>query len=144
MSPTRELADIIREQVEIEKESVRRLSETEKKVGSGAARLLLCEMRMDSQKHANVLEAMLDVLKSPPLGSSWERALHSFVDPAIVRKEIENHKALEKSMLGLIQEEIAKTNDEVIITLLNHLGEDEKRHHEILDAIVQNCYRMIR
>ncbi len=144
MSSTRELADVIREQVEIEKESVRRLTETEKKVGSGAARLLLCEMRMDSQKHANVLEAMLDVLKSPSSGSSWERALHSFVDPAIVRKEIENHKALEKSMLGLIQEETAKTNDEVITTLLNHLGEDEKRHHEILDTIVQNCHRMIR
>lgn len=133
------------EQVEIEKESVRRLSETEKKVGSGAARLLLCEMRMDSQKHADVLEAMLEVLKSPqPSGPPWERALHSFVDPAIVRKEIENHIALEKSMSTHIKEERAKTNDEVIKTLLAHLEEDEKNHRAILDTIVQNSYKMIR
>jgi len=145
MSSKRELADIIMEQIEIEKESVRRLSETEKKVGSGAARLLVCEMRMDSQKHADVLEAMLEVLKSPQSsGSSWERALHSFVDPAIVRKEIENHMALEKSMSSHIQEETAKTDVEVIRTLLSHLGEDEKKHRAILDTIVQNCYKMIR
>lgn len=139
------LAELIREHIEVEKESVKRLSETEKKVGSGAAKLLLAEMRMDSQKHADVLEAMLEVLRGPSATKSlWERALDGFVDPVIVRREIENHKTLEKSMLTHIQRETEKTDDDAIRTLLEHLGEDEKKHHEILDTIVQKCYKIIR
>ena len=59
MESRRELIDLVRDQVQIERESAARLSETEQKVGTGAAKLLLVEMRCDSQKHAAVLEALL-------------------------------------------------------------------------------------
>lgn len=141
----KELVDLIQEQVEIEKESVARLSETEQKVGTGAARLLLVEMKCDSQKHAAILEAILEALKgaqsSKPL---WQQAFDGFADPIIVKREIENHKTLGKSMVAHIQKEMSKTDDEAVRTLLQHLTEDEKRHSEILDSIAQRCYSMIR
>jgi len=139
------LIDLVREQVQIEKESAARLSETESKVGTGAAKLLLVEMRCDSQKHAAILEAILEALEgaqsSKPL---WQQALSGFADPIIVKREIENHKSLGKSMVAHIQREMSKTDDEAVRTLLQHLTEDEKRHSEILDTIAQRCYSMIR
>jgi len=140
-----DLIELIQEQVGIERESVARLAETEKRVGTGAAKLLLTEMRMDSQKHAAVLEAVREILKAPPSSKSlWERSLNAFVDPVIVKRELEHHKGLGKSMLAHIQEEISKTDDEALRTLLEHLAEDERMHREILDTIVQKCYRIIR
>jgi rubrerythrin len=141
----RELIDLIRDQVEIERESAERLAETEQKVGTGAAKLLLIEMRCDSQKHAAVLEAVLEALNagdsSKPL---WQRAFSGFADPIIVKREIENHRTLGKSMVAHIQKEISKTDDEAVRTLLQHLTEDEKRHSEILNAIARRCYSIIR
>jgi len=145
MNSNEELVELIQEQIAIEKESVARLAETEKKVGSAAARLLLIELRMDSQKHAGVLEAVLETLRDHSSSkSSRERALHGFVDPAIVRKEIENHRALGKSMVTHLRKEMSKTDDEAILTLLEHLAQDEERHNEILDTVAQKCYRIIR
>jgi rubrerythrin len=138
------LIELIQEQVKIERESVARLAETERKVGTGAARLLLTEMRMDSQKHAGVLEAVLEMLKGTPSKSSWERALNAFVDPILVKKELEYHKGLGNSMQTHILQEMKKTDDEAIRTLLQHLAEDERRHHEILDTIMERCYRIIQ
>jgi len=145
METREELIDLIQEQIQIEKESVARLSETEQKVGTGAAKLLLVEMRCDSQKHASVLEAVVEALKDnqsskPP----WQRAFSGFVDPIIVKREIEDHKALSKSMATHIEKEIAKTDDDGVRTLLQHLREDERRHNEIFDMIVQRRYRVIR
>ena len=139
------MIDLVQEQVQIEKESVTRLSETEQKVGTGAAKLLLVEMRCDSQKHAAVLEAVVEALKSDRSSKPlWQHAFSGFADPIIVKREIENHKTLSKSMEAHIQKEISKTDDEAVRTLLQHLREDEKRHNEILDMIAQRCYRVIR
>jgi hypothetical protein len=55
-----------------------------------------CNQKCLWPERQKVLEAMLNVLRTPSSGSSSERALQSFVDPAIVWKEIENHKALEE------------------------------------------------
>jgi rubrerythrin len=145
VEPHRELIELVREQVQIEKESAARLGETESKVGTGAAKLLLVEMRCDSQKHAAILEAILEALEggqsSKPL---WQQAFSGFADPIIVKREIEIHKTLGKSMVAHIQKEMSKTDDEAVRTLLQHLTEDEKRHSEILDTIAQRCYSMIR
>jgi len=145
MEAHRELVELIQKQVAIERESVTRLAETEKRVGTGAAKLLLTEMRMDSQKHAAVLEAVLEILKGTPSSKSlWERSIDAFIDPVIVTRELEYHRGLGKSMSTHLQEEIRKTDDEAMRTLLNHLAEDERRHSEILDTIVRKSYKMIR
>jgi rubrerythrin len=137
--------ELIREQAEIEKESAEKLVETERKVGTGVAKLLLTEMRYDSQKHAAILEAVLETLKGAHSSKSfWEQAFSGFIDPIIVKREIQNHRKLSGSMVAHLQKEMSETDDEVVRTLLQHLAEDEKRHNEILDVIEQRAYRMIR
>ncbi len=145
MEARSELLGLIREQVQIERESVARLAETERMVGTGAAKLLLVEMRCDSQKHAAILEAVLETLEGVQSSKSlWQQAFSGFADPIIVKREIEHHKNLGRSMSSHIQNELSRTDDEAVRTLLQHLAEDEKRHNEILDTIAERCYRIIR
>jgi rubrerythrin len=140
-----ELVRVFQEQADIERESVARLTESEKKVGTGAAKLLLTEIRMDSQKHAAVLESLLEIVQSPSSSKGlWERSFDVFVDPIIVRRELEQHQRLRESMLAHIQDGMKKTNDETIRTLLAHLAEDERKHHKILDTIMKKIDRLIR
>jgi rubrerythrin len=140
-----DLVKLIEEQIGIEKESVTVFAETEQKVGTGIAKLLLREMRMDSQKHASILEEVLETLKghSSP-NSSWQKASDRFIDPLVVKREIEKHKDLTKSMQAHFAREMSKTKDETILALLKHLAQDERRHNEILDTIAKNCDKMIR
>ena len=140
-----DLVKLIAEQIGIEKESVTMFAETEQKVGTSIAKLLLSEMRMDSQKHASILEEVLETLKGhPPPNSSWQEGFARFIDPLIVKRDIEKHKDLTKSMQAHLAREMSKTKDETILALLTHLAQDERRHNEILDTIAKNCDRMIR
>jgi rubrerythrin len=140
-----DLVKLIEEQIEIEKESVATFAETERRVGTGIAKLLLREMRMDSQKHASILEGVLERLKEHPSpDSSWQKAFAGFVDPLVVKREIKKHKDLAKSMQAHLAREMSKTKDETILALLTHLAQDERRHNEILDTIAKNCDKMIR
>jgi rubrerythrin len=145
MESRRDLAKLIEEQIGIERESVVRLTKTQEKVGSAAARLLLAEMRMDSEKHAGVLEAVLECLKEHSSSKSlWQRAFEGFADPILIKREIETHKSLGKSMLTHLQKEMSSTDDQAIRTLLGHLAQDERRHNEILDTIAKKCDKLIR
>jgi rubrerythrin len=145
MDPHEDPMKLIQEQIGIEKESVARFAETEQRLGTDNAKLLLFEMRMDSQKHASILEAVLETLKGhPSANSSWQKAFDGFVDPIVVRREIEKHKDLAKSMQAHLHREMSKTKDETMLALLGHLVEDERRHNEILDTIAKNCDKMIR
>jgi rubrerythrin len=145
MEPHEDLLKLIEEQIGIENESVARLAETEQRVGTGIAKLLLREMRMDSQKHASILEGVLETLKGHPSpNSSWQKAFDRFIDPVVVRREIEKHKDLAKSMQAHLAREMSKTKDETILALLGHLAQDERRHNEILDAIAKSSDKMIR
>ena len=145
MEPHEDLVKLIEEQIGIEKESVARFTETEQRLGTGTAKLLLYEMRMDSQKHASILEEVLETLKGhPSANSSWQKAFDRYVDPLVVKREIEKHKDLAKSMQAHLAREMSKTKDETILALLEHLAQDEKRHNEILDTIAKNCDKMIR
>ena len=140
-----DLVKLIEEQIGIEKESVIIFAETEQRVGTGIAKLLLREMRMDSQKHASILEEVLETLKGHPSpSSSRQKASDIFIDPLVVKRQIEKHKGLTKSMQAHLAREMSKTNDETILALLKHLAQDERRHNEILDTIAKDCDRMIR
>ena len=67
------LIPLIKKQITIEKEHVKRITELEKKVRNAAAKLLLLEMRLDSEKHAGILTGILETLKGvPPSKTLWE------------------------------------------------------------------------
>jgi len=141
---TRErLIELIRAQIEVEKENVRQVTETEKKVDNAAAKLSLLEIRLDSQKHADILNGILEVLSGvPPSQTLWEYKISSYIDPFLVKGELENHEKREARMIDHVEEEIKQTKDEGIKLLLQHVLEDERKHHKILETIVKHLHKV--
>lgn len=139
MEPTQ----LFKKQIEIEKHNVESVKETEKKIGNAAAKLFLQEIRLDSQKHADILNGMLKVLSEIPSSQTlWEHKLESYVDPFVVKRELENHVKREAQMIKHVEDEIKKTGDEGLKLLLTHILEDEKKHHEILETIVKRLHQI--
>lgn len=141
---TRErLVELIRAQIKVEKENVRQVTETEKKVDNAAAKLSLLEIRLDSQKHADILNGILEVLSGvPPSQTLWEYKISSYIDPFLVKEELENHEKREARMIDHVEEEIKQTKDEGIKLLLQHVLEDERKHHKILETIVKHLHKV--
>jgi len=141
---TRErLIELIRKQIEIERENVRQVNETEKKIDNAAAKLSLLEIRLDSQKHADILNGILEVLRGvPPSKTLWEHRIESYIDPFVVKRELESHIKREDEMLDHVEEEIKQTKDEGLKLLLQHIADDERKHHDILEAIVKHLHKI--
>jgi len=143
MERKEELVQLIKKQIEIEKDHIKRISELQKKVDTPAAQLLLLEMRLDSQKHANILSGILRVLRRmPPSKVIWDYKIASYVDKLAVKKELENHVKMETEVLNHVEKEIQRTNDEGLKLLLQHIADDEKKHHKILETIVHYSYKI--
>lgn len=107
------------------------INELMKKVDTAAAQLLLLEMRLDSQKHANILGGILRVLKGiHPSKALWEYEIESYVDRIAVKRELENHVKMETEVLSHVEKEIGHTKDEGLKLLLQHIAYDEKKHHK--------------
>jgi rubrerythrin len=137
------LVELLKKQIDIENMHVERIGELMTKVDSAAAQLLLLEMRLDSQKHASILGGILKILKQmPPSKMLWSYQIGSYVDKLVVKKELENHVALETEVLKHVEEEMKQTRDEGLKLLLQHIIEDEKKHHEILETIVKHFHKI--
>lgn len=139
MDVTDELIELVKKQVEIENINVKEVADTEKKIGNAAAKLLLHIIKMDSQKHAEVLGGILEAVgKIPPSENLWLHKLESYVDPMAVKKDLERHKQREAQMIVHVEKEIKQTKDEGLKTLLQYIVEEEKKHHQMLETIIKH------
>lgn len=134
---------MITKQIEIEKEHAKHLHEVSKKVTIAAARLLLLEMRLDSEVHAAILTEMLEILGGVPVETSlWEHELEEYIDEALVKKEFEEHVKKETITLACLKEEVKHRKDESLKLVFENFEEDEKKHHKIIQTIVRNLYKI--
>ena len=140
MKTEKTLPDLIEDQIKLEKEIAKKFSILEGRVDSVAARLLIREMQLDTKKHAEILEAALEVIGGPK--SFWEFTIDIEADKRAVKKELEEHIKAEGTMMRQIEGEMKKTNDEALKLLLQHFAEDEKRHHKVLETIINKSYKM--
>jgi len=103
----------------------------------------LLEIRLDSQKHADILNGILEVLRGvPPSKTLWEYRIESYIDPFVVKRELESHIKREDEMLDHVEKEIKQTKDEGLKLLLQHIADDERKHHDILEAIVKHLHKI--
>jgi rubrerythrin len=143
MENREKLVHLIKKQIEIENDQVKRLNELQKKVHTAAAQILLYEMELDSQKHASILGGILKVLKGvPPSKTLWEYRVESYVDEIVVKNELENHMKMETDILDHVEKETEQTTDQGLKLLLQNIAEDEKKHHKILETIVKHSYKI--
>ncbi len=139
------LIDLVKKQIEVEKRSAQKLAETEKKVSTPAAKIFLMEMRLDSQKHIGILNEILNIIGQRGLPrSSWEYVLHEYTDAVNMQRELGDHLKIEDEMMAHVKEESVHTKDEGIKLLLQHIADDEEKHHEILKTILRRSYEINR
>jgi rubrerythrin len=136
---TKKLTDLITKQIAIEKDVEKDMAEQEKRVDTVAAKLLLLEVRLDAYKHAKILEAILNVVGEKP-ELLWNYRLESYVDSFAVKRELEKHMEREAYTLQQVEEEMKETKDEAVKLLLQHILEDEKKHHKIIETIIKKSY----
>jgi rubrerythrin len=134
------LSDLMKEQIKLEKEIAEKLHTLEQRVDSAAARLMIREMQLDTKKHAEILGEALKVIGGPK--SFWDYTIHIDADKRAVRKELEEHVKAEEKMMEQIEEESKKTDDEALKLLLNHFAEDERKHHKYLKTILNKAYKI--
>jgi len=82
---------------------------------------------LDSTKHANILQAIMDIDAGQVL---WD------IDKQTMAKELEEHLEIERRMLESIQEITGKSQDKKIEPLIKEILADERRHHQILTQLL--------
>ncbi|MDH5448318.1 MAG: hypothetical protein OEY24_01830 [Candidatus Bathyarchaeota archaeon] len=138
--PEENLVKLIREQIKIEKNFATTIDEQIKNIRNVAAKLLLLETQKDSEKHAMILEGILDVISQKDAKRLWDTLVDSYVDPLVVRRSLEDHIKTETAMLEHVKKEIKETEDKGIKLLLEHVASDEEKHHRILQTVIKHVY----
>ena len=136
------LVELIREQIRLERGFVASVETEIKNIHSVAARLLLLETLKDSEKHAMILEGILSVISVKDAKPLWDTLQDSYVDKLVVKRNLERHLKTEKQMLEHIKKETSKTDDEGVKLLLEHIAEDERKHHKILETVIREAYKI--
>ncbi|UCE96049.1 MAG: hypothetical protein JSV51_00060 [Candidatus Bathyarchaeota archaeon] len=136
------LVRLIKEQIKIENAFKTDVTKQIKNIHNQAAKLLLLETQKDSEKHAMILEGILSAIDQKGAKLLWHTILDSYVDKEIVRRNLEEHVETEMAMLKHIEKAMKETKDEGIRLLLEHIGRDEKKHHEILQTVIKQAYKI--
>jgi rubrerythrin len=141
MKSNAELIGMLKAHKKFEANMINLVANLEGKVHTRAAKLLLVEMRLDSQKHEAILDEALDAVEDKPQPQPlWAARIESYVDMQVMKQELEKHMQLEADMLRDAEKEIRETQDEALKTLLAHIAEDEKKHHKNIELIIRKSY----
>ena len=146
MKSGRGLLDTMQAQIKLEKNTARKIKELERATANLAAKLFLAEMRFDTEKHAKILQTMLDIVKQkePEITARtlWDTKIHSYVDAFAARKMLKDHVKIETNMLKYVEEEMRRTDDDALKLLFKHIADDEKKHHKIMETILEKAFKM--
>jgi rubrerythrin len=94
-------------------------------LGNEALREIIDSIAIDSKKHAGLFKACAYILSGRSL---------SITDTEYdqLEKSLKDHEATEVKMLRQIDGLLKVIKDERIVMMLNHIRDDEYRHHELL------------
>ncbi|MFW9985066.1 MAG: ferritin family protein [Candidatus Odinarchaeota archaeon] len=130
-----ELIKNLESHIKIEETAVELYKEAMDIVDHFAFRLIFEELMMDSTKHKRVFEAIKKALvETPP--SEWDLLLSHKIGKYVVPLELERHIELEEGMITSLKKEIKMLGKGVVRRLLEHILEDEQRHHSTLKQLI--------
>ncbi|MFX1566413.1 MAG: ferritin family protein [Promethearchaeota archaeon] len=133
--PHKELLDLIAHAIKIEKKAVALYKKTAATVDNAAVRLLIDELGMDSGKHAKMYQTIERVLKTQPY-SFKDFHEEKWTDKLVAKRDLKQHIEIEKRMIELLEEQIKIAQQPTVKAILEHILEDEKRHHRILMQVI--------
>jgi len=123
-----ELEGLLRDQMALEKKTAEVLSSTVQRTKNSVVRLFLNRLVLDSLKHADMLQALIDLNAG---------TLITIVDKEDMKTSLEKHVEQEEEMLNRLEEILERVEDPKAKPLLKQIAEDEKRHHRILDEVTR-------
>ena len=66
-----------------------------------------------------------------------------YVDALVVKRMLEDHVKVETKMLEHVKKEMKKTDDVALSLLFRHIVEDERKHHKIMETILEKAFKMV-
>lgn len=133
--PHKELLEMIIRAISIEDKAVELYKDTAKTVENAAVKLLIEELGMDSGKHAKMYRTIERVLKEQPY-SFKDFHEEKWTDKLVAKRDLKQHIEVEKHMIEILEEQIKIVKQPTIKAILEHILEDEKRHHKILMQVI--------
>jgi len=128
VSTQKELVEFFREQAKLEEEIVASVNDALLNIRNAVVKSILKGMALDSSKHAAIYAAAERIVQVAP--ALTESELDSL--KKVVKWHIEN----ENKVIKRLNEAAKKTENRRIKFLLRAIATDEKRHHQLLDAIM--------
>jgi len=123
-----ELIGMLKEQQTFEQNTADSLTASVNRTKNSIVRLFLNRLVLDSLKHADLLQALIDL----NIG-----AIVSDIDKHRMKRELSKHVLDEKEMLSRAQKIVGKVENERTRGLLSQIVEDEQRHHKILNELLR-------
>lgn len=124
----KDVVKFFREQAAFEEEIIESVNEALMNIKNAVVKSILKGMALDSSKHASIYRAAEQIIK---------------VAPALTENELEELKKVlrwhidsEEKVIKRLQQALKKTQDKKIRLLLKAIAADERRHHKLLDAIM--------
>jgi len=130
-----ELIRLLSKQKDLELMAAESLSSLVEISKYGVVKLLLLGVMNDSKKHAQILEALMSLMRTTTFGH---------VEKYEVAKGVEKHIKIEEEMLRNIDEITGKAEDEEVKTMLGMIAMEEKRHHRTLLELSEIVERIDR
>ncbi|MEM2338300.1 MAG: hypothetical protein QXU46_00785 [Candidatus Bathyarchaeia archaeon] len=129
-----ELLNFIKRQIEVENEIVDSLNEALKTIGNPSVRGVLKGISLDSLKHAEMYDAALKLLTTTQQALAQEH-----LDKQ--RSLVEKHIRVEAELIKKISDILPTVENEKVKLLLTAILADERRHHELLKAVLEIIVR---
>lgn len=128
-----DLVKFFKEQIKLEEQIVKSMNESLKSLPNPIVKGVLGGIALDSAKHAQIYRAAIELTTFPPALSDEE--FHQL--KTVVKKHIED----ENKAIDSLSEAIRKTKSEKVKFLLKSIASDEKKHHELLNKIMDIVVR---
>ncbi|MHA2226276.1 MAG: ferritin family protein [Candidatus Hodarchaeales archaeon] len=142
MISSKELVETLVKNRQLELKNIEMCQEEENQLKNPGAKLMLYQIRMDSTKHAHVLQTLIDIIKEGTPKYIWEYKVDRYIGRLSTEKELRKHAFLEKEMIKNHEDAIKKTENPGIKKILQNLVEDEKRHHDMIMDMIQHLLKL--
>jgi len=129
-----ELTVFLKEQIEIENKIVESLDKEMVEIGNPAVKGVLKGISLDSLKHAEMYRAAVSLLTVVSQALTQEQ-----LDKQ--RSLVEEHIRIEEELIERISKAIHSIENDKVRLLLNAILLDEKRHHELLNNVLEILVR---
>ena len=133
--PKEELIRLLSKQKDLELMAAESLSSLVEMSRYDVVKLLLLGVMNDSKKHAQILEALMSLIRTSTFG---------YTEKYEVAKGVEKHIKIEEEMLRNIDEITEKAEDREVKTMLGLIAMEEKRHHRTLLELSEIVERIDR